>query len=80
MTYALDTHAAIRDLEATGLSSTQAEAIVATIAKSDSLTVAKADLDTAVARLEAAIATSERRTILAVLAVAGLLFAALRLT
>ena len=91
MAYTIDTHAAIRDLTASGLPANQAEAIVATVAHADEaqradiatrgdLATVRADLEAAVARLEGAIATSERRTILAVLAIAGVLFAALRLT
>ncbi len=80
MAYTLDTAAEIERIEEAGASPALARAIVAAVAKSDSTNVSRADLETAVARLESAIATSERRTILAVLAIAGVLFAALRLT
>ena len=71
MGYTLDTHAAVRDLTAAGFAPEQAEAIVVTVARPDSGLATKADL-------QAAIADFERRIILANLAIAGLLFAALR--
>lgn len=46
--YLLDTHATIRDLEAAGFQSTQAEAIVSAIARADEQVATKADI----ARLE----------------------------
>ena len=72
MGYTLDTHAAVRDLTAAGFAPEPGEAIVATVARSDSGLATKADL-------QSAIAACERRIILANLAVAGLLFAALRI-
>ena len=134
MAYTLDTHAAIQDLVATGLTPEQAEAIVATVATSDASLATKGDLTAATgavtgdlrseiqlvrtdlqteiqsvktelqteiqsvkteiqtenkqlradfgalkAEVKALIAASERRTLLAGLALAGLLFTALRL-
>lgn len=78
MAYALDTHAAIQNLTAAGIEQAHAEAIVATVVHSDAASSTKADLDALGARLEAKIIASERRTLLAALALAGLLFAALR--
>jgi hypothetical protein len=82
MAYTLDTHAAVTELTDAGLSASQAEAIVATVSRSDSELATRGDLESLENRLEksisAAISASERRTILAVLAIAGLLFAALR--
>ena len=53
--------------------------IVTELALTDESSASKADLDALEARLTAAISASERRGILAALAIAGLLFAALRL-
>lgn len=78
MAYALDTHAAIQSLTAAGIEPAHAEAIVATVARSDAASATKADLDALGARLEAKIIASERRTLLAALAIAGLAIAALR--
>ena len=85
MAYALDTHAAIQNLTAAGIEQSHAEAIVATVVQSDEASATKGDvaalgskLDAAVSRLEGKIIASERRTLLAALAIAGLLFAALR--
>ena len=78
MAFALDTHAAVRNLTAAGFAPEQAEAIVATVTRSDSELATRADLAAIKAELHAAIAAGERRVILANLAIAGLLFAALR--
>jgi hypothetical protein len=110
MAYTIDTHAAVRDLTASGLPAEQAEAIVATISRADDAQRAdlatKADLAELKADLVARIdgsqaaaqgATADLRTqmntglgnleirllkwgIAIALAIAGLLFAALRLT
>ena len=85
MAYALDTHAAIQNLTAAGIEKAHAEAIVATVVQSDETSATKGDiaalrshLDAVAARLEAKLVASERRTLLAALGIAGLLFAALR--
>lgn len=75
MAYAVDTHAAVRELTAAGFATEQAEAIVA---RSDSGLATRADLAATKADLQAAISATERRMMLAGLAIAGLLFAALR--
>ena len=41
----IDTHAAVRDLEAAGLDTAQAEAIVKTIAQADERIATKADIE-----------------------------------
>ena len=83
MAYALDTHAAVRDLTAAGFAPEQAEAIVATVTRSDSELATKADLAVVKTDLEASIAALEVRLVkwgIGIgLAIAGLLFAALRL-
>ena len=75
MAYALDTHAAVRDLTAAGFPTEQAEAIVATVARSDSRLATKADLQAAISALEVRLV---KWGIGIGLAIAGLLFAALR--
>ena len=75
MAYALDTHAAFRDLTAAGLTTEQAEAIVATVAHSDSSLATKADPLAAISALEVRLV---KWAIGIGLAIAGLLFAALR--
>lgn len=86
MAYALDTHAAVRELTAAGLETPAAEAIVAVIARADSglatradPAVTKSDLAVAKSDIETAIARAGNRMLLAQLAIAGLLFAAIRL-
>lgn len=90
MAYALDTHAAVQDLTAAGFAPEQAEAIVATVARSESglatkadVAVVKSDLAVVKSDLEAAITALEVRLVkwgIGIgLAIAGLLFAALRL-
>ena len=78
MAYALDTHAAVRDLTAAGFATEQAEAIVATVARSDSDSslATKADVQPAISALEVRLV---KWGIGIGLAIAGLLFAALRL-
>ena len=82
MACALDTHAAVRDLTAAGLAPEQAEAIVATVTRSESGLATKADLDALRAEFIAAISALEIRLVkwgIGIgLAVAGLHFAALR--
>ena len=52
MASALDTHAAIKRLTATGIPTTQAEAIVETISQAEQQIATKADLQAALAALE----------------------------
>ena len=73
----IDTHAAVRELEAAGLDTAHAEAIVKTIAQADERIATKADIE----RLDERIATlrSELRWMFGflaalVLAIAGRLF------
>ena len=73
----IDTHAAVRELEAAGLDTAQAEAIVKTIAQADERLATKADIE----RLDERIGTfrSEMRWMFGflaalVLAIAGKLF------
>ena len=73
----IDTHAAVRELEAAGLDTAQAEAIVKTIAQADERAATKADIE----RLDERIGTlpSEMRWMFGflaalVLAIAGRLF------
>ena len=73
----IDTHAAVRELEAAGLDTAQAEAIVKTIAQADERIATKADIE----RLDERIGTlrSEMRWMFGflaalVLAIAGRLF------
>ena len=86
----MDTHAAFRELENGGFEARQAEALVRVISRSDSelvtkadLTAHKADIDAALivlkADLKAEIAAMANKMIVGALAVAGLLFAALKL-
>ncbi len=79
MPYSLDTAAAAERITAAGADPALARAIVTELALTDESSASKADLDALEARLTAAISASERRGILAALAIAGLLFAALRL-
>lgn len=78
MVYTLDTHATVRSLEAAGLEPPAAEAIVSAMAKAGSEFATKADLEAAIAGLRSDIHGVEKRLILAVVLVAGLLFTALR--
>ena len=91
-----DTHAAIEDLVATGLTPEQAKAIVATIVASNPGAVTRGDSKATSAasgtnprseaqsgvgeELRARFALRERRILLGMLVIAGLLFIALRLT
>lgn len=82
MAYALDTHAAVRDLTAAGFAPEQAEAIVATVVRSRSELATGSDLVAVKADLDAAIAALEVRLITWAIGIgvanAALLFAALR--
>ena len=68
MPFTLDTHAAVQRFESAGIVREQAEAIVETVRQADSDLATKADLGRAVNRM-----------LIAQLAVAGLLFAAIKL-
>ena len=86
----MDTHAAFRELENGGFEARQAEALVSVISRSDSelvtkadMAAQKADIDAALtvlkADLKAEIAAMANKMIVGAFAVAGLLFAALKL-
>ena len=88
-TYTLDTHATIRELEGAGMDSRQAEAVVAAISRSDAELATKADLKAETTDLKAEIANLKSEVFRALwiqgaglvgiqLAIAGLLFAAIR--
>ena len=51
--YSLDTHAAVRNLEAAGFGSAQAEVIVSTIARADEQIATKVDISRLDARITA---------------------------
>lgn len=85
-----DTLALARDLEAAGVANGQAQAIVAGIRDARADLVTKADLDAGLnfvhaefaalgSRLEAKLANAVNRMLLGNIAIAGLLFAALKL-
>lgn len=86
-TAVFDTLTAARHLEGAGIETRQAEAIVTTMAKAfdDSvatkadLAAVKAELKQDIADLKAEFATAFNRMLLAQIAIAGLLFAALKL-
>ena len=52
VTYTLDTHATIKQLEEAGMDSPQAEAVVAAISRADAGLATKADLKTEIADLK----------------------------
>ena len=83
MAYTLDTAAATERISAAGADPALARAIVTEVARADDAQrtdlATRADLAALRSSLEAAIIASERRILLAALAIAGLLFAALRL-
>jgi len=54
-TYTIDTHATIRELEAAGMDSKQAEVVVAAISRSDAELATKADLKAEMAAVKAVI-------------------------
>ena len=70
--YTIDTHATILELQSKGFDAQQAEAIVSVVSRSDSGLVTKADLD-------AAISAAVNKMMVSQVAVAGLLFAAIKL-
>ena len=78
-----DTLSAVRDLEAAGIDSMHAEAIVGVVAKAREELATKGDLAAAIAKLEARIeARIERamnRNLLATIAVGGIVIAAVKL-
>ena len=82
-TETFDTLTLARDLEAAGIANGQAGAIAAGIRDARADLVTKADIDAALAalegRLEAKLANAVNRMLLGNVAVAGLLFAALKL-
>ena len=86
---AFDTLSAARTLEAAGIESKQAEAIVQTIRSSGEAAATRADLDAATGALDGKLATmtaelrgeinaAVNKMLLAQLAIAGLLFAAIK--
>ena len=86
---AFDTLSAARTLEAAGIETKQAEAIVQAIRSSGEAAATRADLDAAtgaldgkldtmVAQLRGEISSAVNKTLLAQLAIAGLLFAAIK--
>ena len=75
-TYTIDTVAAIKRMAQAGLSQEQAEAIVETFAQSNDALASKADLQTAIDRLEARLTV---RIVTAQVATAALLFVLLKL-
>ncbi len=77
MAYTLDTHATVRELTAAGLDQPAAVAITVAIARSKTELVTKSYFRT---EFKAVIAALEKRLMLYGLALAGLLFAALRFT
>ena len=85
-----DTLSALRDLEAAGIDSMHAEAIVGVIARAREELATKTDLETAVAttkanlealeaRIEARIERAMNRNLLATIAVGGVIIAAVKL-
>ena len=74
-----DTLSALRDLEAAGIDSMHAEAIVGVIAKAREELATKADLAALEARIEARIERAMNRNLLATIAVGGVIIAAVKL-
>ena len=79
MTATFDTLSAARSLEAVGIESKQAEAIVGAIRASGEASVTKTDLLASTNELRGEISSAVNKMLLAQLAIAGLLFAALRI-
>ena len=97
MNVVIDTAAAVRELEASGVEHSQAEAIVSVVVRAHAdlatksdiagleskiatmLSDVRADLITAVGETKVEVANVRWQVILAVLAIAGVLFAALKL-
>ena len=74
-----NTLSAVRGLEAAGIDSMHAEAIVGVIAGAREELVTKADLAAAIAKLEARIERATNRNLLATVAVGGVVIAAVKL-
>ena len=74
-----DTLATVRELQAAGFEAQQAEALVTAMSQERKDYVTTDKLDAAVSRLEAALASAVSKMLLSQIAIAGALFAALRL-
>ncbi|MYF71019.1 MAG: DUF1640 domain-containing protein [Proteobacteria bacterium] len=74
-----DTLATVRELQAAGFEAQQAEALVTAMSQERKDHVTTDKLDAAVSRLEAALAAAVSKMLLSQIAIAGALFAALRL-
>ena len=74
-----DTLAIARELQEAGFEAQQAEALVNAMSQERKDHVTTDKLDTAIARLEAALASAVNKMLLSQIAIAGALFAALRL-
>lgn len=74
-----DTLATARELQAAGFEAQQAEALVNAMSQERKDYVTTDKLDAAVSRLEAALASAVNKMLLSQIAIAGALFAALRL-
>ena len=74
-----DTLSALRDLEAAGIDSMHAEAIVGVISRAHEELATKADLAALEARIEARIERAMNRNLLATIAVGGVVIAAVKL-
>ena len=78
-TTTFDTLSAARSLEAAGIEAKQAEAIVQAIRSSGESAVTKADLAATAAELRGEINAAVNKMLLAQVAIAGLLFAAIKI-
>ena len=78
-TTTFDTLSAARSLEAAGIEAKQAEAIVQAIRSSGESAVTKTDLAATAAELRGEINAAVNKMLLAQVAIAGLLFAAIKL-
>ncbi len=74
-----DTLATARELQAAGFEAEQAEALVNAMSQERKDYVTTDKLDASVAKLEAALATAVNKMLLSQIAIAGALFAALKL-
>ena len=74
-----DTLATARELQAAGFEAEQAEALVNAMSQERKDYVTTDKLDASVAKLEAALATGVNKMLLSQIAIAGALFAALKL-
>ena len=74
-----DTLATVRELQAAGFEAQQAEALVNAMSQERNDYVTTDKLEASIARLEAAIASAVNKMLLSQIAIAGALFAALRL-